>query len=1296
MPTESDRKSPFMIKLIASLCFIAICFNSVWAISTTFLLQNGATGVSGGIYSGAEDTYLRQAYPEVTPGAHADLYIGFESYNGGGKLRPMIRYDLSDFKSGWSSSARITGARLRVYYAINTGSAFTNKIVNVYRVSSVNAAWNAGLITSRTESSLGSACWKWRAYDNTNYAPDDPTNCPNSGAGCPRRNPWKGDSVAYRASWPALTSFTPNGCGVSGTDFMATPVASDTVSSSEAGTWLTFTFKDVSFVADWINNVNTNSGLILICPELETGSMAGYSNLRFPSCENAGIASRPILELDIEGYQVSGGFQYSISRPSTVSISIFNAAGTEVKKIAVGAKRNAGTQAEFWNCKSDSINFGDTVATVPDGQYTIKILKHQGLTAEYMNTLGISVPHWEGWPGNSAGNPRSICLKDSTEVFLPGKGFWWGEGCITGVRMKPDGTRLTYYADGIYDQVGTLGDFYAHASAFDNGKLYLLGDIAVQVYADPTLKTGGTVTKFNHIAIGATAAAKHELSVLSSDFAVYNGKMVVSSEDLRKIWWQNAATGALIQEVPVSGIPYGVAIDNAGRALVIVDGSKIVAFTEGNTAPATVIASGLDGAYRLDVNRKNGDIYVAEGGIVFNVLGDKFVPPAYRATPWNWNGVHPFDSTGQQVKRFTSTGTLIATFGIKGGRPAYGRYTPTDFRCLVDIAVAPDGSFWISEDGTWTGMTLPRRVGHFNADGALIKDFFGGMPYAALAKPDPDDPAIVWLPVSYGLIRTRVNWADKSWNVLGNYKCNFPPLFYGNSHTNYFQNASVIKHNGKTYFHADGCILYYDETLDKVYPVAFAGTTRSMTMQAQYLNGPDSLRIADQAWSVVNTYGGGLPWGASGNNTSWYDKNGDGDFRQSNEWAFATNLKVKYISASASSIMGRDGTLYGDLRATPTWQSVGGIDMPSYDFNQTSWLSAYLDSAFGATPPADLERPLKGLDSSRVVPGHSMWIHSEDLTFPMLRYYMPGLSGMTIDDSGNATSLYCGYWRYGDSAYAAQRPGVKTAHEIRQITMQNLLYKTDRSGRVVWSIRIPFASGYIPNAGQLSHTPDFWGNEGSRFQSAAGSVKNCFVGIDVAPSVNYVWDQDGLWVGNMFEKKHVNSAGLPAETWRTCGEQFGGLVYEVKTDTVPGLRKGDVLFFAAGQNDIPVYRISGFDQFERQTITLTVQNGQITGTSARPISQQNALLRAGLTASMQNGRSRITYTIGSRTPVTMEIYSMLGRKVATLVDKTQEAGIYTVSLDNMTSERGMVQNGLYVIRLKTGETAITKQLLRVR
>lgn len=68
-----------------------------------------------------------------------------------------------------------------------------------------------------------------------------------------------------------------------------------------------------------------------------------------------------------------------------------------------------------------------------------------------------------------------------------------------------------------------------------------------------------------------------------------------------------------------------------------------------------------------------------------------------------------------------------------------------------------------------------------------------------------------------------------------------------------------------------------------------------------------------------------------------------------------------------------------------------------------------------------------------------------------------------------------------------------------------------------------------------------------------------------------------------------------------------------------------------------------------------------------------------------NPITRITYDLPEPSDVTLNIYTLTGQHVATLVDQKQEAGTYHVTWDGSG-----FANGLYFYRLRAGSFVETK------
>lgn len=74
-----------------------------------------------------------------------------------------------------------------------------------------------------------------------------------------------------------------------------------------------------------------------------------------------------------------------------------------------------------------------------------------------------------------------------------------------------------------------------------------------------------------------------------------------------------------------------------------------------------------------------------------------------------------------------------------------------------------------------------------------------------------------------------------------------------------------------------------------------------------------------------------------------------------------------------------------------------------------------------------------------------------------------------------------------------------------------------------------------------------------------------------------------------------------------------------------------------------------------------------------------------------NSTTRIVYQLSTNSEVKLEIYNLLGQKIATLVNKQQEAGIYSVTWDASD-----LSSGVYFSKLTTPDYACTKKMNLLR
>jgi hypothetical protein len=74
-----------------------------------------------------------------------------------------------------------------------------------------------------------------------------------------------------------------------------------------------------------------------------------------------------------------------------------------------------------------------------------------------------------------------------------------------------------------------------------------------------------------------------------------------------------------------------------------------------------------------------------------------------------------------------------------------------------------------------------------------------------------------------------------------------------------------------------------------------------------------------------------------------------------------------------------------------------------------------------------------------------------------------------------------------------------------------------------------------------------------------------------------------------------------------------------------------------------------------------------------------------------NPTTKIAYAVPTATKVRLQVFDVLGRKVATLVDETKQAGEYSVEFD-----ASRLVSGVYMYQMTTPKTSITKKMVLIK
>ncbi len=79
-----------------------------------------------------------------------------------------------------------------------------------------------------------------------------------------------------------------------------------------------------------------------------------------------------------------------------------------------------------------------------------------------------------------------------------------------------------------------------------------------------------------------------------------------------------------------------------------------------------------------------------------------------------------------------------------------------------------------------------------------------------------------------------------------------------------------------------------------------------------------------------------------------------------------------------------------------------------------------------------------------------------------------------------------------------------------------------------------------------------------------------------------------------------------------------------------------------------------------------------------------------------NPSTKIQYSLGKASQVSLKVYNLLGLEVATLVSGRQEAGSYTVPFSAVGGNSSTFASGVYIYRLKAGSFVATKKLILMK
>jgi hypothetical protein len=500
------------------------------------------------------------------------------------------------------------------------------------------------------------------------------------------------------------------------------------------------------------------------------------------------------------------------------------------------------------------------------------------------------------------------------------------------------------------------------------------------------------------------------------------------------------------------------------------------------------------------------------------------------------------------VRRYhASDGKLVAVYGRLAGRSC-GDFNPLDFGGLLDIVTDGAGGFFTVEG-------FPRRVAHFRGreHHELVVQWLGGMRWGALCSLDPADPTIVYYaPDIKHCAKGRIDYAAGTWTLtrlydlpdsiswvgLGSRKREPAAMFPNFGGESYWE----VRHVGNTTFLVNtgrlqgGCaaVVRVDEQQNRIMPVSFLGALHDRK------NPPPWWLEAMKRAGYDLTKPGYMHFGFS-----WSDTNRNGKID-------AEEIKLDSLGHTwreAHCFIDPDWNIYYAL-AGPVPTPVQHVrnrfqKVVSKISNDSAWLVIPNEGR------SDL--PIWNWDHARnAVATYPQGESALGATVPL---------GIFHDNQGNTYTVCNGRFEWNTA-------DVQPLTWPNNITFASRFEKWNSAGAFQWSVGLHTVAKNRP-PGQFAQV-----------RGILGIVKNCFVVLDACEPAS-VWTRDGLYAGSLYGKRTQD--GLPHIPYNEVyqDDNHWGLITQT--------REGDVLWGGMSHNSTPIYRIHGWDNWERQSGKLSVK-----------------------------------------------------------------------------------------------------------
>ncbi len=842
---------------------------------------------------------------------------------------------------------------------------------------------------------------------------------------------------------------------------------------------------------------------------------------------------------------------FVVDRPGLVSAAVYDRDGVLVRTLLRAEPMEAGKHKLAWD------GLDRLGRPQPPGDYTVRILCKPPFQREFIMQVGVnpSSKPYDPWVGDFAG--ASSVAVDETGMYISSAN---AEANLMIIKQSLDGKKRMW---GETDPDPWRGGL---SLGTDGKTVYVLQQNGYIILFDA--KTGKHTGRWDIISEGPPPKGRDAIRkrrratytshgpIASFDMDIHGSTRVVCRRDKNLVLWLDEK-GAWASKVKIKE-PRAVAVGPGGTAYVI-SGTSVLSVTRQGRNKRVI--SGLVNPWRLTYDLTNDDLLVAEG-------------------PDDW-----------RVKRFSATGTFKRAYGRKGGRKE-GVYDPADFYQYTDITADGRGGFFIAEP-----RNPPRRVAHFNGDGKLVREWYGGLAFFSPNAIDPRDPTQVWYHATIrGIVLAEVDYGKKTWAVKETFNFADKADGLGRRLSVHSANKFYVRyHDGKRHIVFDtfppSVFHHHDGKLEPV----VIGNRRPVFPQpeeiARIMTGSDDKETIDQ-WikKHIADYKGRM-YGIK-NTYLWTDKNGD-RMPQAKEISLHM-LGNTYHGPGAGVFVGKDfSVLCGSGDFHPVRKRHG---MPNQFYTSIARLKP--SSWSGDVPQYRLPAKAAAMD---IAP---MYVepHSDKYS---------GRAGVRHTYEDNEGALYAFYqWGGGLGTFPNNQGG-----RYSRLTKWNVKGKRRWSvGRKAMGVPCSTRGQFSPTAPGCFHYP----------ARIAGEMRGTIVVCDRVVNPGMAWTKDGLFAGSFFPGRVKD--GLPGWVyeWQAHWDTRGKRDSIINHDSLEGgsitEHKGNVYYLSPGRNSVVVYRVHGYDVAEWTRIS---QNVRLSGRPASAKGKGNGLVAEFFSGRDLKGRPQV-------------------------------------------------------------------------